>query len=869
MSDLAYISMTSNKISRINDDDFANTPALKRLVLACNEITFVGDGAFEKLSKLEALTLGVNYLSSVPTALSAIKSSLIYAGLEHNAIATLPKLPFGDMAELRHINMTGNQVGLIEKDWHTGVPNLAILELVGNPLTVLNSSSFYNLTKLTYLGLHQCKELTAVEGRVFEDLPALMVLEMNSCPKLRDIDYRAFRNTGLKYIDLSSNMITSFPHGLFIEAEFTKLVKLRLSGNGMKTLSEFTPNSYIPLTDILRDRFPDVYPLSIAFGLSPTLQELDLSSNMLTVIPDGVLNCFKDQSGGKTNILDLSNNKISTVEEFAFTEMKLTRLDMSNNRLGEVPRAMYHIKQITEFKLSTNLLTFLEAGVLSEIEVNRIFLDDNQILTIENGALPSSLVLISMTENLFNFVDTDQFSNMPSLESIDLSNNRITILSRNVFANNGKLASITLDNNQISWLDQGVFDDCAAHITKISIENNGLAFVHNGTLSNKELSDVKMANNRLHEWPSDGSLSSQSNPFTADFSRNNFEVIRKYMFRGHQQLVVVLAVEDDQEPLPCGKIVLSETGDSVTVIMGTLDMGMVTDSSNRCILNDPGTVTQIEGLEIGGVGYLQIFTTQRRSGTSQVFLRMVGWVTEEWANFRNALEMSEAKVRNGLVDTLDFRTVLGNSTSYTVTTLKANDNFEIHESDFETTEDPAPPEAKTNPGYGVPVFYNCSDAVTPVAPVTPADTVTITTDEALEFVDGQDTLIDRTQLSLDLTGTQINVQDADDGENKRIQYFTESSLLKAVKYTLVDFSKKITCVFTGGYTVKNLDEDTYEEYRTVKDYFTFEENMVEYSVDVYAVDSGSPVRFGSVNRFVLARLCFGRPTPETQMQREG
>ena len=61
----------------------------------------------------------------------------------------------------------------------------------------------------------------------------------------------------------------------------------------------------------------------------------------------------------------------------------------------------------------------------------------------------------------------------------------------------------------------------------------------------------------------------------------------------------------------------------------------------------------------------------------------------------------------------------------------------------------------------------------------------------------------------------------------------------------------LSAVFSGAYTVTNLDENTYEEYRTVKDYFTYEENMVAYSVDIYAVDSGSPVRYGSVNRFVL------------------
>ena len=51
--------------------------------------------------------------------------------------------------------------------------------------------------------------------------------------------------------------------------------------------------------------------------------------------------------------------------------------------------------------------------------------------------------------------------------------------------------------------------------------------------------------------------------------------------------------------------------------------------------------------------------------------------------------------------------------------------------------------------------------------------------------------------------------------------------------------------------MRNLNDADYLTYKTVKDYFTYEEFMVEYLIDVYAVDKGSPVRLGTKNQYTL------------------
>ena len=49
----------------------------------------------------------------------------------------------------------------------------------------------------------------------------------------------------------------------------------------------------------------------------------------------------------------------------------------------------------------------------------------------------------------------------------------------------------------------------------------------------------------------------------------------------------------------------------------------------------------------------------------------------------------------------------------------------------------------------------------------------------------------------------------------------------------------------------NIDDPDYQTYKTVKDYFTYEETMVEYLINIYAVDKGAPVRLGTLNQYRL------------------
>lgn len=520
-------------MTRIIGNSLSQMPDLERLNLACNNISYVADYAFNGLEKLLRLTLGYNSLKYLPQAISAIKGTVQYLGLEENSIEKLPSLPFKGMEALAHINLTNNDITEIEPMWMDECISLRFLELNGNSLKELDPFSINGGKLLSYVTVSRNDQLEFIHGNAFKDLDALKVLDMVGNEKLHSIDYRAFKNiNSVKYIDMSENALTTFPHSVFIYANFTNVKRLFMQNNEITTLSELTTEALNNITSILEFKFKDVYPFSVSFNQMVNLRTINLSHNKLTVIPNGVFDCFKDKEGD----LDLSNNKLVTVEDDAFTEMKFDALSLNSNYFLEVPKALFKVKALNVLNMDTNLLTYLKRGTLQNLNMTeKLFLQNNQILAVEDDALPRSLVVIDLSRNEFDFVDENQFNNMPNLQFIDFRENRISYLPISAFENNPNLKTIYLSDNSINWIDNGTFSTVSEQIDDFKLEKNNLAFVEAGTFASKIVKEMYMNENDLHDWPQDGSFSNQTEQFYAEFSNNKFEVIRTGMFKDHSK----------------------------------------------------------------------------------------------------------------------------------------------------------------------------------------------------------------------------------------------------------------------------------------------------------------------------------------------
>ncbi|MBZ3886261.1 Leucine-rich repeat-containing G-protein coupled receptor 5 [Sciurus carolinensis] len=190
--------LDANHISYVPPTCFSGLHSLRHLWLDDNALTEIPVQAFRSLSALQAMTLALNKIHHIPDYAFGNLSSLVVLGFHSNNIRSIPEKAFVGNPSL--ITMTLNGASQItEFPDLTGTANLESLDLS------------YNL---------------------LEDLPSFSV-----CQKLQKIDFRhneiyeikvdTFQQLlGLRSLDLSSNLLSSFPvtglHGL---------THLKLTGN--------------------------------------------------------------------------------------------------------------------------------------------------------------------------------------------------------------------------------------------------------------------------------------------------------------------------------------------------------------------------------------------------------------------------------------------------------------------------------------------------------------------------------------------------------------------------------------------------------------------------------------------------------------
>lgn len=175
----------------------------------------------------------------------------------------------------------------------------------------------------------------------------------------------------LTSLDLSGNQLAELPPAWLYDA--TRLQRLILAGNRLTAL-----------------------PANI--GQAAALRLLDVSGNRLRAIPPEIANCQElqriDVSGNLLSdltplaevpgllILDAADNKLSELAT-APGPPTLTALDLSGNELLTLPEAFSQLHALRRLDLSGNHLTSDALAVLAELPLEELYLDDNQLDTLE------------------------------------------------------------------------------------------------------------------------------------------------------------------------------------------------------------------------------------------------------------------------------------------------------------------------------------------------------------------------------------------------------------------------------------------------------------------------------------------------------
>ncbi|XP_044755379.1 carboxypeptidase N subunit 2-like [Coccinella septempunctata] len=228
-TNLNFLYLANNSISRLTDTDFENLFELEELNLRNNSISSVSLATFTKLISLREIDLSHNKIARLQLQ---FLTKLTKVDLSHN------KLTFENMDEVKYLpfletlDLSYNKLKRTE-DFFNEFPSLVNLNLNGNSL-MLTEDMFRNLSQLETLFLRG-NGITHLPGRIFNNMTSLKELDLSE-NKLEVIEnYEIFSSLfSLQVFNLSYNNLRYLNHNLFSSLDDCEV--LDIAGNKLRDL---------------------------------------------------------------------------------------------------------------------------------------------------------------------------------------------------------------------------------------------------------------------------------------------------------------------------------------------------------------------------------------------------------------------------------------------------------------------------------------------------------------------------------------------------------------------------------------------------------------------------------------------------------
>nr|DBA14940.1 TPA: hypothetical protein GDO54_004213 [Pyxicephalus adspersus] len=313
----AELRLNNNEIPTIEATGlFKKLQHLKKINLSNNKITEIEDGAFEGATSVSELHLTANHMESVRSAM--------FRGLEG----------------LRTLMLRNNRVSCVHNDSFTGLRNVRLLSLYDNQISTITPGAFDTLQSLSTLNLlanpFNCNCQLAWLG---DWLRRRKIVTGN--PRCQNPDF-------LRQIPLQD---VAFPDFRCEE--------------GQEELS-CAPQPLCPQECTCLDtvvRCSNKHLLSLPKGIPKNVTELYLDGNQFTMVP-AQLSTFKF-----LQLVDLSNNKISSLSNSSFTNMsQLTTLILSYNSLRCIPPLAFEgLRSLRLLSVHGNDISSLPEGIFSDV----------------------------------------------------------------------------------------------------------------------------------------------------------------------------------------------------------------------------------------------------------------------------------------------------------------------------------------------------------------------------------------------------------------------------------------------------------------------------------------------------------------------
>ncbi|XP_078359243.1 uncharacterized protein LOC144643772 [Oculina patagonica] len=427
--------LSSNSITFLPEEVFANLTNLEILDLSSNAITFFPDGVFSTLIDLKKLNLSANSIGFIPKGLFANLTNLHWLSLASNNIQNLTADSFSSLFLLYHLDLSSNNLQTLSVTLFLRTNGLIYLDLSYNNIQYLSRDLFCCVKWLQFLNLTS-NSITFLPYGVFTSLPNLLELYLaaNAITFLGEglFPYHGFARNFLKKMDLSSNPLTNIHDEAFIQ--LNRLKYLFLSSTNIQNLTGklLHTSSY------------------------SSIIQLELSASGLKSLP---------------------------VELFEHTD-ELAYLDLSYNKLQHLPKDLFGYKKELRFVfLQNNLITSLSNETFSRtILLQYVFLHENQLENIPYRAfyyISDSFQTIMLSDNPIKSIEKEAFNFRRSDMIIYLLRTKLKTLSvESVSGLNGLDSQLVIKNRTVGKLHFFSVDgNCTIYVNPLDSDDDAIEVI--------------------------------------------------------------------------------------------------------------------------------------------------------------------------------------------------------------------------------------------------------------------------------------------------------------------------------------------------------------------------------------------------------
>ncbi|VBB28104.1 unnamed protein product [Acanthocheilonema viteae] len=523
---LLKLNLAGNLIENITDPGaFLYMSSLAYLDLSHNRISYLNDNAFERLEGLESLLLQSNRLSHFPiTALGNMKR-LHYLLLDDNPIRVLPDYGLNGLSHIQRLSFTRTKLQHITDRTFAGhsVPHLRSLNLAFGHIDYISTAAFNGMDSLEQLALNNNK-LTSIQTLTFSSLRNLRQLSLAG----NTINMTTERSMNdiptLEILSLARNRLQQLSKATFVN--LNNLEQLDLSYNQLRTFDfTFLAQSLVNVKhlDLSHNRI-------ITINLHPakrTLMHLNLAHNQLQSIGKNMLYDF-----GQLKVLKINHNELIEIQSNAFAMCTwLTELDLSYNHLRILHKGLFTKQNIYDsLVLRNNAIISLDMDTFGANNVRKLDLAYNELKKIPQHALSSiqnSLTNLNLRGNRIRSITIDDFDGMENLEELILADNHIEIIEEAAFSKIQKLIKLDVSHNPITSWNPHALRDLSNTIETLDLANTGLFSLPK--IDNHGLRVLNISNNKIHEV-NVAQLINNRKLTTFDISYNNFKELDPNMF---------------------------------------------------------------------------------------------------------------------------------------------------------------------------------------------------------------------------------------------------------------------------------------------------------------------------------------------------